>query len=301
LKSAIQAKYAKLGLAFNHNEIAVGAGAELLIFAAFFATLEPGDEVIVPAPYWGSYVDIITLMLAVPVIVETAQEDGFLLRPEALEAAITDRTRWVMFNSPSNPTGAVYQREDYEPLLHVLGSHDHVLVLADDMYGHILYEATKFVTPVEVRPSLRDRTLTINGVSKACAMTGWRIGYGVGPTELMQLIGTVLSQSTSCASSVSQAAAIAALTGPQDAIHEYGRAYTQRRSLVLSELASIPGLRCAPPKGGFYAFVDWNHFRGSRTQAGEVLGDDETFCRYLLEDYGLATIPGSAFGKQGFI
>ena len=254
-----------------------------------------------PAPYWVSYVDIIKMMLAVPVIVETAEEDDFLLRPEALEAAITERTRWVMFNSPSNPSGAVYQRADYAAVLDVIARHQHVWVLADDMYEHIIYEGTDFVTPLEVRPGLRDRTLTINGVSKAYAMTGWRIGYAAGPGELMQLVGAVLSQSTSCASSVSQAAAVEALTGPQDAVTEYGKAYSERRGLVLSELATIPGLSCVPPKGAFYAFASWSRFHGARTRSGLPLADDETFCRYLLEDFGLATIPGSAFGTPGFV
>jgi aspartate aminotransferase len=300
MKNAVASKYAKAGLSFDHDEIVVGAGAKLLLFAAFFATLEPGDEVIVPAPYWVNYVDIIKMMLAVPVIVETTQEDDFLLRPEVLEAAITERTRWVMFNSPCNPSGAVYQRADYEAVLDVVARHEHVWVLADDMYEHIIYEGTDFVTPLEVRPDLRDRTLTINGVSKAYAMTGWRVGYAVGPRGLMRLVGAVLSQSTSCASSVSQAAAVEALTGPQDAVTEYGKAYAERRGLVLSELAAIPGIQCVPPKGGFYAFVTWNHFHGARTPSGLLLNDDETFCRYLLESFGLATIPGFAFGKSGF-
>ena len=301
MKSAVQAKYARAGLSFEHDEIVVGAGAKLLLFAAFFATLEPGDEVIVPAPYWGSYVDIIEMMLAVPVIVETAQEDGFLVRPEALEAAITERTRWVMVNSPSNPSGAVYERADYTALLEVLARHEHVWLVADDMYEHIVYGDTTFVTPVQVRPDLRDRVLTVNGVSKAYAMTGWRIGYSTGPAALMRLVGSVLSQSTSCASSVSQAAAIEALTGPQDAVLDYCRQYAERRDLVLAELASIPGVRCAPPRGGFYAFVDWSAFRGARTRSGLLLGDDETFCRHLLEEFGLGTIPGSAFGADGFV
>lgn len=219
MKDAVAAKYAKAGLTFGRDEIVVGAGAKLLLFAAFFATLEPGDEVIVPAPYWVSYVDIIKMMLAVPVIVETAEEDDFLLRPEALEAAITERTRWVMFNSPSNPSGAVYQRADYAAVLDVIARHQHVWVLADDMYEHIIYEGTDFVTPLEVRPGLRDRTLTINGVSKAYAMTGWRIGYAAGPGELMQLVGAVLSQSTSCASSVSQAASRGGAHGPAGRCH----------------------------------------------------------------------------------
>lgn len=300
MKNAVASKYARAGLSFAPDEIVVGAGAKLLLFAAFFATLEPGDEVIVPAPYWTSYTDIIKMMLAVPVVVETTPEDGFLLQPEALEAAITERTRWVMFNSPSNPSGAVYQRADYEAVLDVVARHRHVWVLADDMYEHIVYDGTEFVTPLEVRPGLRDRTLTINGVSKAYAMTGWRIGYATGPAELIRMVGAVLSQSTSCASSVSQAAAVEALTGPQDAVTEYGRAYAERRDLVMSELATIPGTSCAPPRGAFYAFVSWNEFQGARTPDGLPLNDDETFCRYLLETFGLATIPGSAFGTPGF-
>lgn len=254
-----------------------------------------------PAPYWGSYVDIIRMLLAVPVIVETSPDDDFLLQPDALERAISPRTRWVMFNSPSTPSGAVYQHEDYAKVLDVVARHRHVWVLADDIYEHIVYDGVRFTTPLQVRPDLADRILTINGVSKAYAMTGWRIGYTVGPAELTRMIGAVLSQSTSCASSISQAAAVEALTGPQDKVAEYRKAYANRRQLVLDELSSIPGPTCVAPKGAFYAFVDWSVFRGTRSPAGTIVADDETFCRMLLEENGLATIPGSAFGASPFI
>ncbi len=271
-------------------------GAKMMIFSAFFATLRPGDEVIIPAPYWTNYTDIVEMMGATPVVVQARPERDFILDPDDLEGAITSRTRWVMFNSPSNPSGAVYERDDYAPLLEVIERHPHVWVLADDIYEHLTYDDVEFVTPLQVAPQLRDRTLTINGVSKAYAMTGWRIGFGAGPVPLMKAIGAVLSQSTSAPSSIAQAAAAEALSGPQDAVADYLAVYAERRTQVLSDVNAIPGLSARAPKGAFYLLVDCSELIGRRTPGGQVIVNDESLCEYLLGEANVGVIPGTAFG-----
>lgn len=300
LKDAIALKFARENdLTFTHSEIVVSASAKMMIFMALFATVEPGDEIIIPAPYWTSYIDIAQMLGVSPVVITTRPEDGFRLRPEDLEDAITPRTRWLLINSPSNPSGAVYEDEHYAPVLDVVARHPQVWLIADDIYEHLVYDGVQFVTPLQVRPGLRDRTVTVNGVSKAYAMTGWRIGYGAGPEELMRAMGTILSQSTSCPSSVSQAAAAAALRGPRDAVEDYRRQYAERREIVVRELNSIPGLNCVTPAGAFYAFPSWKPLIGRVAPAGERLETDEQFCRYLLHDFGVAVIPGAPFGTPG--
>ena len=300
LKDAVAFKFARdSGLTFTRSEIVVSASAKMMIFMALFATVEPGDEIIIPAPYWSSYIDIAEMLGATPIVVATRPEDGFRLRAEDLEDAITPHTRWLLINSPSNPSGAVYEDGHYAPLLDVVARHRQVWLIADDIYEHLVYDGVRFVTPLQVRPGLRDRTLTVNGVSKAYAMTGWRIGYGAGPEELMRAMGAILTQSTSCPSSISQAAAAAALRGPQDAVEAYRRQYAERREIVIRELNSIPGLSLVTPGGAFYAFPNWKPLIGHVTPDGEVLETDEQFCRYLLHDFGVAVIPGAPFGASG--
>ncbi len=301
-KAAVQAKFAREnGLDFTPDEIMITAGAKMLLFAGLLATLDPGEEVIIPTPYWVSYRDIVEMTGARAVVLPTTAADGFRLQAEALERAITPRTRWLMLNSPSNPSGAVYGPDHYGPLLDVLARHPQVWLMVDDIYEHILFDGTPFVTPAQLRPDLRDRILTINGVSKAYAMTGWRIGYAGGPAPLMRAMRAIVSQSTSNPTSISQAATVAALTGPQEDVERYRIEYQARRDLMMAELATIPRLTCIPPQGTFYTFVGWQDLMGARTPDGRVLQDDEQFCDYLLRDHGLAVIPGTAFGSPGHI
>jgi aspartate aminotransferase len=300
LKAAIQLKVERdSGLGFEPSEIAAAAGAKMLIFAALFATLDPGDEVILSAPYFGSYVDIVRMMGASPVVLQSRPKDGFRLTADALQSAITPNTRWLMINSPSNPSGAVYQAEHYAPVLDVVARNPQVWLMADDIYEHLVYDDVAFVTPLQVRPELRDRTLTINGVSKAYAMTGWRIGYATGPERLMRAIGAVISQSTSCPCSIAQAAAVEALRGPQDAVEAYRQQYARRRELVVQGLNAIPHLDCVAPGGAMYAFAHWGALAGSSTPTGQRLDTDEQFCQYLLQGFDVAVIPGAAFGTPG--
>ena len=297
LKEAISAKFAREnGLSYTPAEIGVSSGGKQVLFNALMATLDPGDEVIVPAPYWVSYPDMVRMAGAEPVIVPCGIETGFKLTPEALEAAITPRTRWFIFNSPSNPTGAGYGRDELRALTDVLMRHPHVWVMSDDMYEHIVYECFRFCTPAEVEPGLRDRTLTVNGVSKAYAMTGWRIGYAGGPEPLIAAMRKVQSQSTSCPCSISQWAAVAALTGPQDYIDESRAAFRRRRDLVVARLNAIPGLDCPVPEGAFYVFPSIAALIGRVSAGGRRIEDDEAFAAALLEEEGVAVVFGSAFG-----
>lgn len=302
LRKAIQTKFKRdNGLSFELEEVVAAAGAKMLLFCALLATVDDEDEVILPAPCWGSYLDIVHMTGATPVVLHTKEEDGFRLQAEDLERAITPRTRWILINSPSNPSGAVYERAHYGPILDVLAHHPQVWLLVDDMYEHILYEGSEFVTPLQLRPELRSRTFTVNGVSKAYAMTGWRIGYGAGPTELIDAILPIISQSTSNPCSIAQAAAAEALTGTQEAVERYRQQYQARRELIVRRMSEIPQLSLAAPKGAFYAFPNWSRLIGSRAPGGEIIDDDEKFCRYLLLEHGLATIPGSAFASPGHI
>lgn len=297
LKEAIRRKFARENdLVFAQDEVTASAGAKQVIFNAMMATLDAGDEVIIPAPFWVTYADIVTILGGTPVVLPCREEDGFRLTAEALDAAITPRTRWVMLNSPSNPSGAAYGEEHYRPLLEVLLRHPQVWLMVDDMYEHILYDGFRFVTPAALEPRLRERTLTINGVSKAYAMTGWRLGYAGGPKALIQAMASVQSQVTSCPCSVSQAAAIAALDGPQDIVRERCELFRQRRDLVVDALNAVPGLSARRPEGAFYVYASCAGVLGRRTPGGELIDSDTAFARYLMDEGGVAVVPGSAFG-----
>jgi aspartate aminotransferase len=258
--------------------------------------LNPGDEVIIPAPYWVSYPDMVLLAGGTPVPVSAGLETSFKLTPAALEAAITPRTKWFIFNSPSNPTGAGYTRDELKALTDVLMRHPQVWVMSDDMYEHLVFDDFEFVTPAQVEPGLYERTLTCNGVSKAYAMTGWRIGYAAGPVELIKAMGTIQSQSTSNPSSVSQYAALEALTGPQDFLPAFRTAFQRRRDLVVEMLNKAPGLTCPRPEGAFYVYPDISGCIGKTSAAGTLITDDEAFATALLEEEGVAVVFGAAFG-----
>lgn len=297
LKAAIRLKFMRdNGLDFGLDQITVSAGAKQLLFNAMAATLEVDDEVIIPTPYWVSYADIVLMMGGKPVLVPCRESNGFRLAAEDLARVITPRTRWVMLNSPSNPSGAAYSEADYRPILDVLMEHPHVWLMVDDIYEHIIYDNFHFVTPAALEPSLRDRTLTINGVSKAYAMTGWRIGYAGGPSELIRAMAIVQSQSTSCPSSISQAAAIAALDGPAEIMKERCRSFQARRDLVVAALNKIDGITCRVPEGAFYAFAGCGGLIGRNTADGKRIGSDTDFAEYLLRGVAVAVVPGSAFG-----
>ncbi len=297
MKAAVQLKFERdNGLGFALHEISVAAGAKQVIFNALMASLNPGDEVILPAPFWTSYADMVQICGGVPVSVPCGEAQGFRLEAAQLEAAITARTRWLFLNSPSNPSGAAYSAAQLQPITEVLLRHPAVWVLADDIYEHILYDGLAFATVAVVAPGLRQRTLTVNGVSKAYAMTGWRIGYGGGPKDLIAAMAVVQSQSTSCPSSISQAAAIAALTGPQELVRERCLAFQLRRDLVVAALNRIPGLHCLCPQGAFYTFASCAGVLGRRTAKGQLLQTDSDFCNYLLHDFDVAVVPGTVFG-----
>jgi aspartate aminotransferase len=297
LKHAIAAKFERdNGLTYAADEITVSAGAKQVLYNALMATLDPGDEVLIPTPYWVSYADIIQIAGGVVVPVACSEKNGFRLEAAVLEAAITLRTRWIILNSPSNPSGAAYSAEQYRPILDVLLRHRQVWIMADDIYEHIVYDDFKFATPAAVEPRLKARTLTVNGLSKAYAMTGWRIGYGGGPKALIQAMAVVQSQSTSCPCSISQAAAVEALDGPQQIVFEREQAFKVRRDLVVAGLNAIPGVNCRTPEGAFYTFASCAGIIGKTTPDGIVVSDDGAFCEYLLNAAGVAVVPGSAFG-----
>lgn len=299
LKAAICAKFKREnGLDYAPNQITVGTGGKQVLYNALVATLNPGDEVIIPAPYWVSYPDMVLMAGGEPVAVEAGVETGFKITPAQLEAAITPRTKWFIFNSPSNPTGAGYTAAELKGLTDVLMRHPHVWVMTDDMYEHIAYPPFVFATPAQVEPGLYDRTLTCNGVSKAYAMTGWRIGYAGGPAPLIGAMGKVQSQSTSNPSSISQWAAVAALEGPQDYIAESREAFRRRRDLVCGHLNQIEGVTCPVPEGAFYVYPSIKGLIGRRTPGGVVIADDEVFTTQLLEAEGVAVVQGAAFGAS---
>lgn len=300
LKDAIIGKFERSnGLTFDRDEIIVCAGAKQVIYNAFMATLEDGDEVVVPAPYWLSYSGIVKICGAIPVIVP-CDRTGFKLTPATLERAITPRTRWLMLNSPSNPTGAVYSEDELLSLAAVLRRHPHVRILSDDIYEHLIFDRLRFATLAQVAPDLAPRTLTLNGVSKAYAMTGWRLGYAGGPAELIAAMAVVQSQSTSNACSISQAAAVEALLGPQDSVAERRLTFQQRRDFIWQALRDVPGLQATKPSGAFYLFVNCAPALGRKTRAGVPIRDDGDFCRQLLEEADVAVIPGSGFGADGY-
>jgi len=297
LKEAIAAKFEREnGLDYVPSQITVGTGGKQVLYNALVATLDPGDEVIVPAPYWVSYPDMVLLAEGEPVFVPCPQNNGFKLLPEDLEAAITPKTKWVILNSPSNPSGAGITAEEFKALGEVLKKHPHVHVMTDDMYEHLTYGDFEFTTIAQVVPELYERTLTVNGVSKAYAMTGWRIGYAGGPEPLIKAMAKVQSQSTSNPSSISQAAAVEALTGPQDFIAERAKAFEQRRDLVVRELNKAEGLQCPMPEGAFYVYPSCAGCIGKKTPDGKTIESDEDFVTYLLEAAEVAAVHGEAFG-----
>ena len=297
LKKAIIAKFKRENnLDYKIDQITVGTGGKQVLYNALVATVNPGDEVIIPAPYWVSYPDIVHLAEGTPVPVECGQNHQFKLQPEMLEAAITPKTKWLILNSPSNPTGAAYTAKELRALADVLLKHPHVWVLTDDMYEHLVYDNFKFATLAEVEPKLYDRTLTMNGVSKSYCMTGWRIGYAGGPANLIKAIAKIQSQSTSNPSSISQAAAVEALNGPQDFIAKHNVSFKERRDMVVEMLNKAKGLHCHKPEGAFYVYPSCAGAIGKTTPEGKKIATDDDFVTYLLESEGVAAVQGSAFG-----
>lgn len=301
LKKAIAAKFKREnGLDYKPTQVSVGTGGKQVLFNALLATVNPGDEVIIPSPYWVSYPDIVLLAGGKPVPVETTLEDKFKLKPEVLARAITPRTKWLVFNSPSNPSGAAYTAVELKMLTDVLLDHPHVWVLTDDMYEHLVYDEFQFVTPAQVEPRLYERTLTMNGVSKAYCMTGWRIGYGAGPEALIKAMAKLQSQSTSNPSSIAQWAAVEALNGPQDFIPRHNKVFKERRDLVVSMLNQAKGISCPTPEGAFYVYPSCAGSIGRKAPSGNVIGTDEDFATELLAAEGVAVVHGAAFGMSPF-
>jgi aspartate aminotransferase len=301
LKKAVAAKFKREnGLDYKPSQVSVGTGGKQVLFNALMATVNPGDEVIIPAPYWVSYPDIVMLAGGIPVFVETTIEHGFKIQPEALDRAITPKTKWLVFNSPSNPSGAAYTRDELKAVTDVLTKHPHVWVLTDDMYEHLVYDDFTFTTPAQVEPSLYERTLTMNGVSKAYCMTGWRIGYGAGPEVLIKAMSKLQSQSTSNPSSIAQWAAVEALNGPQDFIPANNKVFKERRDLVVSMLNQAKGLSCPTPEGAFYVYPSCKGAIGRKAPSGNVVRNDEDFATELLAAEGVAVVHGAAFGTSPF-
>lgn len=296
LKQAIAAKFRREnGLDYDVAQVTVGTGGKQVLYNALMATLNPGDEVIIPTPYWVSYPDMVLLAGGTPVIVD-ADQSTFKVAPAAIEAAITPRTKWIIFNSPSNPSGAAYTRTELKAITDVLMRHPHVWVMSDDMYEHLVYDAFEFTTPAQVEPGLYGRTLTVNGVSKAYAMTGWRIGYAAGPADLIKAMAKIQSQSTSNPCSIAQWAAVEALNGPQDFIPRNNEIFKARRDLVVSMLNQAKGITCPTPEGAFYVFPSCAGTIGKTAPSGKVIAGDEDFVTELLETEGVAVVQGSAFG-----
>ena len=297
LKQAISEKFARENeLAYSPAEISVGTGGKQVLYNALMATMNPGDEVIVPAPYWVSYPDMVLLAGGTPVEVVAKAEDGFKLMPGALEAAITPKTKWVILNSPSNPSGAAYTREEMKALTDVVARHEHVWIMTDDMYEHLVYDDFVFFTAAQVAPELKDRILTVNGVSKAYAMTGWRIGYAGGPAHLIKAMAKIQSQSTSNPSSISQWAAVEALSGTQEHIPANNVVFKERRDLVVSMLNQANGIHCPTPEGAFYVYPSCAGVIGKSAPSGNAIDSDEAFVSELLDAEGVAVVQGSAFG-----
>ena len=297
LRKAIAEKYRREnGLDYKPDQVIVGTGGKQILYNAFAATLNPGDEVLIPAPYWVSYPDMVLLNGGEPRFVDCPIETGFKLTPEALDAAITERTKWLIFNAPSNPTGAAYSANELRGIAEVLLRHPHVWVLTDDMYEHLLYTDEPFATMAQVEPRLYERTLTMNGVSKAYAMTGWRIGYGAGPDQLIKAMCMIQGQQTSGASTIAQWASVEALNGPQDFIPMSRKVFQDRRDLVVSMLNQAHGIKCPTPEGAFYVYPSCAGAIGKRAPSGKVIETDEDFVSELLEAEGVAVVHGSAFG-----
>lgn len=297
LKEAIVAKFKREnGLTYTPKQITVGTGGKQVLYNAFMATLSAGDEVIIPAPYWVSYPEMVLLAEGTPVIVPCTATNHFKLHAADLERAITPRTKWVLLNSPSNPSGAAYTHAELKAITDVLVRHPHVWVLTDDMYEHLVYDDFTFSTPAQIEPALYERTLTMNGVSKAYCMTGWRIGYAGGPEKLIKAMGDVQSQSTSNPSSIGQAAAVEALNGPQDFIPKHNAEFKKRRDMVARMLNATPGLSCHVPEGAFYVYPSCAGLIGATTPSGTVIRNDEDVVNYLLDSEGVAVVHGAAFG-----
>jgi aspartate aminotransferase len=297
LRKAIADKFKREnGLDYDPSQTIVGTGGKQILFNAFMATMNPGDEVVIPAPYWVSDPEMVAICGGTPVFVETTIDNSFKLTPEALDKAITPKTKWLIFNSPSNPSGAAYSEAELKALTDVLLKHEHVWVLTDDMYEHLVYGDFTFTTPVQVEPKLYDRTLTMNGVSKAYAMTGWRIGYAAGPLQLIKAMDMIQGQQTSGACSIAQWAAVEALNGTQDFIPENKKIFERRRDLVVSMLNQAKGINCPTPEGAFYVYPSCAGLIGKTSPSGKVMETDEDFVSELLEAEGVAVVHGSAFG-----
>jgi aspartate aminotransferase len=301
LKAAICAKFKREnGLDYKPSQVSVGTGGKQVLFNALMATVNPGDEVIIPAPYWVSYPDIVMLAGGIPVVVQTTLENNFKLTGADLEKAITPKTKWLILNSPSNPSGAAYSKAELKQLTDVLVKHSHVWILTDDMYEHLVYDDFEFFTPTQVEPKLYDRTLTMNGVSKAYCMTGWRIGYGAGPEVLIKAMSKLQSQSTSNPSSIAQWAAVEALNGPQGFIPAHNKVFKERRDLVVSMLNQAKGISCPTPEGAFYVYPSCAGAIGKTAPSGTVIKTDEDFVTELLAAEGVAAVHGGAFGSSPF-
>ena len=297
LKQAICAKLLRDNeLTYSPDQVSVGTGGKQILYNALMATLNPGDEVVIAAPYWVSYPDMVLLAGGTPVIATASSQTNYKLTADQLEAAITPKTKWFIFNSPSNPTGAGYNREELKELTDVLVSHPHVWVMTDDIYEHLMYDDFEFVTPAQLEPRLYERTLTCNGVSKAYAMTGWRIGYAAGPKELIGAMRKIQSQSTSNPCTISQWASVEALNGPQDFLAENNKTFVRRRNLVVDMLSAIEGMTCPVPEGAFYVYPSIGGLIGKTTPDGTIIENDAVFATKLLEDTGVAVVFGAAFG-----
>jgi aspartate aminotransferase len=300
LKDAIIRKFKRENnLDYQADQITVGAGGKHVIYNAMMATLNEGDEVVIPAPYWVSYPDIVLLAGGTPIILECNEKQGFKINPLELEKSITKKTKWIILNSPSNPTGACYSEDDIREIAKVLLKHPHVYILSDDIYEHVAYEGFKFFTIAQVA-ELKERVLTMNGVSKAYSMTGWRIGYAAGPKEIIKAVAKIQSQSTTNPSSISQAAAVEALNGTQDFIKERSISFQERRDFVVKALNDIDGIECLNPDGAFYVFPSCKSLIGKKDSTGKEIKTDTDFVQSLLENNGVAVVQGSAFGLEGF-
>ncbi|WP_447577015.1 aminotransferase class I/II-fold pyridoxal phosphate-dependent enzyme [Achromobacter kerstersii] len=302
LLEAVRAKFQREnGLDYGLDQLIVGVGAKQLIFTALAATVQAGDEVIIPAPYWVSYPDMVLVNDGTPVVLACPESDGFKLTPQALDAAITPRTKWVLLNTPSNPTGAMYDAAELRALGEVLARHPHVWLMTDEIYEHLAYGEVRHVSPAAVVPALAERTLTINGVSKAYAMTGWRLGYAGGPKALVKAMATLISQSTSCVSAISQQAARVALTADQQCVTDAAAVFHQRRDRIFALLNAVPGIRCPLPQGAFYVYPSVDGLLGKRTPAGRALQSDLDVVMYLLDEAGVAVLDGAAYGLSPYL
>jgi len=301
VKKAIISKFKKENnLEYKSSEIIVSTGAKQVIYNAFVATINPGDEVLIQAPYWVSYPDMVLLAGGNPVIIESSAENNFKITEEDLEKKITPKTKWLILNSPSNPTGSCYSKDELQKIAKILLKYPHIHILSDDIYEHLIFDNLKFATIAEVEPLLKPRTLVVNGVSKAYAMTGWRIGYGAGDEKLIKAMSMIQSQSTSATTSIGQAATVEALNGPQDYIAVGKEVFQKRRDMVVKMLNEIDGISCNEPNGAFYVFPSCKKIIGRKTPEGKIINNDNDFSTYLLEDALVAVVPGIAFGAEGF-